>query len=442
MNVVTRFAPSPTGLFHAGSYRTAVFSYLYARHQGGRFILRIEDTDRARSTKENEKNILDTLEWLGLEYDEFHRQSEWVGEHEKILRDFVSRGIASVTQETGMDGTKREIIRFKNPNRRITFTDMIRGEISFDTTELGDFVIAKGFDEPLFHLVVVADDARQGVTHVIRGEDHISNTARQILIQEALGADRFAYAHLPLVLASDRTKLSKRKGAHPLLEYRGLGYLPEAVLNYVALLGWHPADDQEVLTKTELIERFTLEAVQRSGAIFDETKLKWFNREHILRLSPEAFLEYAETFLAPETIAALGGKGLLPHLVPLMRERIQTFGELKEMDANGEFSFYAEAPSYEPSGLIPKKDEPSTTKAHLERILELVQTLAADDWHDKAVKDAVWPYAEEKGRGSVLWPFRYALSGRDRSPDPFAIAGIIGKDETEKRIETALNLLS
>ncbi len=441
--IVTRFAPSPTGLFHAGSYRTAIFSYLFARHHGGKFILRIEDTDRARSTKENEENILETLSWLNLEYDEFHRQSEWVEAHEKILRDFVSRGVAFVSKEKGQDGTERDIIRFKNPNCSITFTDIVRGAITFDTTELGDFVIAKGFDEPLFHLVVVADDARQGITHVIRGEDHISNTARQILIQEALGEPRFEYAHLPLVLASDRTKLSKRKGARPVLEYRDLGYLPEAVLNYVALLGWHPSDDQEVLTKDELVERFTLEAVQKSGAIFDEVKLKWFNREHILKLSPEKFLEYTKKFLSPEIVAALEEKNLLAKLVPVMRERIQTFNELRELETAGEFSYYARTPAYDSKKLLGKGEtDQEKTAARLKKVHELLTGISEAEWHDKKIKEVVWPYAEEEGRGAVLWPFRFALSGRDKSPDPFTIAGIMGKDETQKRIAEAIELLS
>src|SRR3989344_3256503 len=196
--IVTRFAPSPTGLFHAGNYRTAIFSFLFARHHGGKFILRIEDTDRARSKKEYEDNILDALQWLNLEYDEMHRQSEWVGEHERQLRQLVEKGAAYVSKEKNEAGEERELIRFKNPNRLVTFNDAVRGDITFDTTELKDFAIAKSFTEPLFHFVVVADDARQGVTHVIRGDEHISNTPRQILIYEALGAPLPLYAHLPL----------------------------------------------------------------------------------------------------------------------------------------------------------------------------------------------------------------------------------------------------
>ena len=216
--IVTRFAPSPTGLLHAGNYRTAVFSYLFARQHGGKFILRIEDTDRERSRPEYEVNILESLAWLGLDFDEKYRQSENASVHREYLEKMIASGHAYISQETPTkEGERAEVIRFKNPNKKVLFPDLIRGDIEFDTTELKDFVIAKSLDEPVFHLAVVVDDFTAGVTHVIRGEDHISNTPRQILIQEAIGAPCPIYAHLPLVLAPDRSKLSKRKGALPLL---------------------------------------------------------------------------------------------------------------------------------------------------------------------------------------------------------------------------------
>lgn len=443
MNIVTRFAPSPTGKFHAGIYRTGIFSYLFARHHGGKFILRIEDTDKARSAKEYEENILDALQWLGLEYDEFHRQSERVEEHERILHDLVERNLAYVSKETNDGGVVREVIRFRNPNKTVTFNDMIRGEITFDTTELNDFVIAKSFTEPLFHLVVVADDAAQDVTHVIRGEDHISNTPRQILIYEALGEPVPQYAHVPLVLAPDRTKLSKRKGAKPVTEYRDEGFLPEAVLNYVAMLGWNPATDEEIFTKDELIQRFTLDQVQKSGAIFDEVKLRWFNREHVLKMSVEAFEAKVTEFMSAELAEKLKVTGRLEKLMPELRERTETFNDIRTMEEGGEFLYYVEAPTYEPESLYWKKDpDPEHTKEHLNRAMALLEPLEAQKWNLESVKDALWDYAEKAGKGNVLWPIRYALSGREKSPDPFTLAGILGKDETLSRIKTALGLLS
>lgn len=437
--IVTRFAPSPTGLLHAGNYRTAVFAYLTARHNQGTFIVRIEDTDRARSKKEYEDNILETLEWLGLEYDYFHRQSEWVGEHEHILRTLVQRGHAYVSKETNESGMTREVIRFKNPNKVVTFTDLIRGDISMDTTDLGDFVLAKSFTEPLFHLVVVADDALMGVNRVIRGEDHISNTPRQLLIYEALGAIPPVYAHLPLVLAPDRSKLSKRRGAKALLEYRDSGYLPQALLNYLGTLGWHPGSDQELFSKTELIERFDLGQVQKSGAIFDEVKLRWFNRQHLLTTPEDTFATQVMEFFSSPTRAALEASGHLSSIVALVRERIETYGDIHAMEAAGEFAYFVTPPVVESSSLLWRQDaELAVPKKHLTHVLSALQGLDEAAWTKETVKDAVWTYAEEHGKGSVLWPLRVALTGLERSPDPFEVAGILGKHETCSRIQTAL----
>ncbi|HEU5114515.1 MAG TPA: glutamate--tRNA ligase family protein, partial [Candidatus Paceibacterota bacterium] len=279
---VTRFAPSPTGYLHAGNYRTAVFSYLFARQNGGKFILRVEDTDRARSKKEYENNILESLEWLKLPYDEMYRQSERGDIYREYLEKLIAEDKAYVSQETTVhnqeDNAKErrtEVIRFRNPNKRVRFQDLIRGDIEFDTTELGDFVIAKSVTEPIFHFAVVLDDYLMGITHVIRGEDHISNTPRQILIQEALGAPTPIYAHLPLVLAHDRSKLSKRHGAESMTHYRDAGYVPDALLNYMALLGWNPGTDQEIFDLDGLIKAFDISKVQKGGAIFNEEKLRW-----------------------------------------------------------------------------------------------------------------------------------------------------------------------
>lgn len=440
--VVTRFPPSPTGHFHIGSARTALFNYLFAMHEKGVMHLRFEDTDKERSREEYERDILAGLEWLGISYvpPVFH-QSERTEIYKKHLSVLIEKGAAYEGEASEKDPAKK-IIRFRNPNVDITFADAIRGDVTFHTGELEDFVIARNADEPLYHLAVVIDDHEFGITHIIRGEDHISNTARQILIAEALGFPRPVYAHIPLILAPDRSKLSKRHGAVSINEFRDAGYLPEAFVNYLALLGWHPGTDQELFSREELVERFSLDQIQKSGAIFDETKLKWFNREHILKLPSESFLAEAQRFLSPETMRALSKKKMLEKLVPVMRERISTFGELRALDATGEFSFYADAPILKKEGLLWKEESPEKAHAHLARLKAFFELIPAKEWHDKAVKDAVWPYAEKEGKGSVLWPFRYALSGREKSPDAFTIAGIIGKDETEKRIERALELLS
>ena len=272
--VAVRMAPSPTGNFHVGGARTALFNFLFARKNNGKFILRIEDTDKERSKKEFEDDIFESLEWLGLKYDEFYRQSE----RGEIYRNYIEKMLNNDSVYEAED----KVIRFRNPNKKIKFNDLVRGEIEFDTTELKDFVIAKSVDEPLYHLAVVIDDFESGITQVIRGEDHISNTPRQILIQEAIGATRPLYAHLPLILAQDRSKLSKRKHgeAVSLNYYRNKGYSPEAIINYLALLGWNPGTEQEIFTLPELINVFDLARVHKGGAIFDEKKLAWVNRKH------------------------------------------------------------------------------------------------------------------------------------------------------------------
>ncbi len=282
---IVRFAPSPTGPLHIGGARTALFNYIFAKQTGAKFILRIEDTDKERSEKKYEEEIIDGLAWLGIAYDEVYRQSERTEIYQKHLNALIAKGAAYVSREKKKEGEGEvEVVRFRNPNKRVTFNDIVRGEVSFDTTELKDFVIAKSMSEPLYHLAVVVDDFEMGVTHIIRGEDHISNTPRQILIQEALGAPRPLYAHLPLILASDRSKLSKRKHGETvsLAYYRAQGILPAAMVNFLALLGWHPSasDASVVLSFADLVSQFQLERVQKGGAVLDANKLNWLNKQY------------------------------------------------------------------------------------------------------------------------------------------------------------------
>jgi glutamyl-tRNA synthetase len=440
--VVTRFAPSPTGYFHAGSYRTALFAYIYARQHHGTFILRIEDTDKERSKKEYEENIIDSLKWLGLDYDEFYRQSERTEIYKEHLQKLIDAGKAYISKETPKEpGDRTEVIRFKNPNKKVVFEDMVRGTIEFDTTELGDFVLAKSMDEPIFHTVNVIDDALMGVTHVVRGEDHISNTPRQILIYEALGKPAPQFAHIPLLLAGDRSKLSKRNGAVAVSEYRSRGYLPEAVVNYLALLGWHPADDTEILSFANIIREFSLKRVQKAGAVFDEEKLKWFNREYLTRLSDEDFLGRAQPFL-PEWINSKSVT--MKALLPVLRDKLSAFGEIEAMFApTGDLAFVRGLSDYSADRLLWKKNpDKKAARAHLESCRELLGAIRFESFDAPAAKVAIWSYAESKGRGDVLWPLRVALTGQERSPDPFASAAILGKDEALRRIDEAVKKLA
>lgn len=431
--VVTRFAPSPTGHMHTGSYRTAFFAYLFAKRHGGKFILRIEDTDKERSKEEYTKEIFNVFEKIGISYDEKYIQSENIDKHKQALEALIASDKAYVSSEEAKDGSgvMKDIIRFRNPGKVVTFHDLIRGPISTDTTDLGDFVIAKNINEPLFHLAVVVDDHDEGVNHVIRAEEHIANTPRQILIHEALGFDIPQYAHLPLVLAPDKTKMSKRKGAIPVVEYLEMGYLPEALLNAICLCGWNPGTEQEIFTREELEQLFDLEKVQKSGAVFGEDKLNWFNREYIKKLSSKEFWSYANPWI-PEKYKNSENSEILEKLESIIRDRIEKFGDIKTLFEEGEMDYFFKAPKIDDKILAWKDSSLEKAHEYLKEIKSLLKDL--ESWDYESIKNAVWAYAEAEGRGQVLWPMRVALSGRQKSPDPFEIASILGKEETLKRL--------
>lgn len=442
--LATRFPPSPTGYFHIGSARTALFNYLFSAHENAPMYLRFEDTDRARSKKEFEDDILEGLAWLGIHYElpMPHRQSERTAIYTAELKKLLDSG-AAYEAEAGTDAPDKKVIRFKNPNTAITFTDLVRGEVTFDTTDLKDFVIAKSIDEPLYHLAVVIDDETMGVTHVIRGEDHISNTPRQILILEALGYTRPTYAHIPLILAKDRSKLSKRHGAVSINEYRRMGILPGALVNYLALLGWTPSKDKEILSLQEMIEAFDLKDMHKGGAVFDLEKLRWFNRQYLHAMSADAFATEALPHLEATMSSRVSWHADTGQaLIPLVRERISVWGDIDELAASGEFDLFFGTPSIDPSKIPQKGSTPEVAKKHLEYAQKALETGLKGPISPEEAKALIWDYAEQEGRGQVLWPLRFALSGRERSPDPFAIISIIGKDESIKRIEAAIQALS
>jgi len=416
MSVVVRFPPSPTGPLHVGGARTALFNYLFAKQNGGKFVLRFENTDRERSKPEYEKSILDSFTWLQLDFDKTYRQSERTHIYKTELERLLKTRAIYVSKET--EG-RAEVIRFRNPDRVITFTDLIRGKISFDTTELGDFVVARSIEEPLYHFAVVVDDWKMDVTHIIRGEDHISNTPRQILIQEALGASRPIYAHIPLILAPDRSKLSKRHGAVSVTEYREQGYLSDALTNYLALLGWNPGTDQEIFSRAELIKQFSLERIQHGGAIFDLEKLKWLNREY-LRLAP---LDIWENIFSPEW-----STNLRQTIIPILRERVSTLIEAQTLITNGEYDYFRIAPVVDRNLL---KDSKTLAKTSA-----LLESIPEPDFNAERIKMILWPHAEAMGKAAVLGTLRVALSGREQTPDPFTIANILGKPETLNRLRS------
>jgi len=444
--IVSRFAPSPTGLLHAGNYRTAVFAYLFAKHENGSFIMRIEDTDKARSKTEYETPIFEVLEWLDIKADKQYRQSEHRARHKELLEKLIENNTAYISKETPQKpGDREEVIRFRNPGGTRTFVDVVHGEITTDVSDLGDFIIARSFDEPVFHFAVVVDDADEKVTHIIRGGDHISNTARQMLIREALGFPEPLYAHLPLIMDSNHKKLSKRTGAKALTEYRDMGILPEALLNYIAFLGWNPGDDREYLSKEELIRDFDISRVQKGSAIFDEIKLFSVNQHWMRELSDDSFITHLEVELPSSTSKFDTDK--LMKAVPLLKERTKTFKEAREM-LSGELSCLFQEPSLDRNQLVIKEpnDRLGMTKTALEGLLEPLKTLP-EGVSAETVKEVLMPLANAEegkgkgGRGAVLWPLRYALSGQDRSPDPFTLVSILGIEETISRIRKAIAIL-
>ena len=444
--VRVRIAPSPTGPLHLGTARTALFNWLYASQKGGVFVLRIEDTDLERSDPKYETEIQEGLRWLGIEWDEFYKQSERTDLYTKYLTQLLRTGQAYYCYcakeeleaerqaqlakklpptysgkcsmlELAPHGKKPQLIRFKVPKREVEFTDIIRGEVSFDAGLFGDMAIAKDLRTPLYNFAVVVDDATMEISHVIRGEDHIPNTPKQILLQEALGFARPEYAHLPLILNPDKSKLSKRFTETSLLAYRGK-YLSEAVINFMAFLGWHPKEEKDVMAREELIKEFDLDRVQKSGAVFNEEKLKWLNAEHMKR-SPEKVIE----ILTPEIQTRY--QNVTPekirNSVSVVLPRMKTIDDYFENAAT-----FFELPEYEPGLLLWKDMKKADAKKHLAAVKEML------------TEEAIMAYANAEGRGEVLWPLRVALSGEKDSPGPFEMLEVLGKDEALRRIDIAI----
>lgn len=433
MSVVTRFAPSPTGHLHVGGVRSALINMIYARQHGGKYVLRIEDTDKERSKPEFTESILKSFELLGINHDELIIQSENVSDHTEALEKLIAENKAYVSEEES--GESKSVIRFRNPGAQVIFTDLIRGEVSVDTTDLGDFVIAKDMKTPLFHLAVVVDDNSAGITHVIRAEEHISNTPRHILIQEALGYERPTYAHMSLLLAEDRSKLSKRHGAVSIPDLTAEGYLPEALVNFLILLGWSPqaslgSDASEILSLEEILKIFKIEEMQKGGAIFSYEKLDWINKQYLERLSADEQLAGVLPYFTGRN------EEIVRKLLPLVVERISKWSDLKSASEIGEWDFAFESPQLSPDLLVGKsKAELPEIAGYLEKVSELLSNVS--DWQAEAIKEAIWEYASKEGRGKVLWPTRVALSGLEKSPDPFSIAELLGSEETLKRLAHA-----
>ncbi len=436
--IIARFPPSPTGWFHIGNARTALFNYFFVKKNGGELLFRLEDTDRARSTDEYAEDIIEGIKWLGIDIDLDHpyKQSEHGSTYKKYLEQLIKEDKAYISkEEVKEEGQRAEVIRLRNPGKVVVFADMIRGDVSVDTTELGDFVIAKSVEEPIYHFAVVVDDFEMGVNHVIRGEDGIYNTPRQILIQEALGAPRPVYAHMPFMLNTDRSKLSKRQQGEmvALKYYREQGYLPEAVVNYLAFCGWNPGGTEEIFSMKELIEKFDIMKVQKAGAIFNTEKLLWYNKEYIKKLPREKIIEEIKNRFP----ANCQDKKIIEKITDTVTERINIFSDINKMVADGDIEYYFTDPKVDNEMIIWKKGgTQDEAKTNLALVLDILNDLSDKDFSIEILKEKLMPLAEEKGKGNVLWPLRVALSGREKSPDPFTLLSILGKEVSIRRIKS------
>jgi glutamyl-tRNA synthetase len=466
MVVRVRFAPSPTGYLHLGGARTALFNFLFARSQNGVFILRIEDTDKERSKKEYEEDILESLAWLGLKYDEGPvRQSERIDLYEKVIYELIEKDLAyycfcskeeldlrrqeqltrgevpkypgtcrNLFKQEALKRKEKEnyVLRLKVPEKVINFKDYLRGEIKVDFRQIGDFVIAKKEKEPLYVLANTVDDHYQGITHVIRGEEFISTTPKQILIYKYLDWQEPIFVHLPLVLGQDRSKLSKRHGAKSIKEYREEGYLPEAILNFIALLGWHPEGDREIISLEEMIKEFKLEKINKSPAVFNVSKLNYFNR-YYLRIKPAE--EILEILDFKNYNKDLYSYEKLLKIIELGKERALTLNEILPS-----VEFFFKDFDYSSELLIWKNTSKEIIKNNLELIKKEFAKIKEEDFVSKKIKE-VLDNLSGQDKGPFFWPLRVALSGKEASPPPFDLAEIFGKEKTLILIDKAIKKL-
>ncbi len=471
MSVRVRIAPSPTGTLHVGTARAALYNWLYARHTGGTFIVRIDDTDLARSTTEYESNILDSLRWLGLDWDEGvgvggphgeYRQSTRLDHYRQSAEAMVTAGLAYYDDRTPpeLDALRaraqgegrhpghyiRRIappadsgsIRYAVPaDESITFTDVVRGEISFEADTIDDFVILRSDGTPTYHLASTLDDVDYGITHVARGEDLLPSTPKHILLARALGSEPPTYAHLPLLFGADGKKLSKRHGADSVAEFRAMGYLPEAMVNYLALLGWSPGDDLTIFGPDLAIERFDLVDVQKNPAIFDVDKLTWLNGEYIRAMAPDDFAERIRP-LVEDSVGCLDDERwkTFEELSPLVQERTKLLPE-----AAGQAMFlFVEPLSYDEGSWAKVMD-----KKGVDEVLDLaVEALTdLDPWETGSIESALRTLPEQLGRGAgkVFQPIRVAVTGSSVSPPLFESLAALGRSTSMERLARARSRL-
>ena len=496
MTVRVRIAPSPTGPLHIGTARTALFNYLFARRQGGTFILRLEDTDEARSTLEYEKDILDNLHWLGLEWDEGpevagmpakgpfgpYRQMLRLDRYTAAARTLLAEDKAyhcyCTPEELAADKAAQEaahqpphyvgrcaqltpderaareaegrkpVVRFRVGEGVVAFDDIVRGHVEIDTKALGgDLIIVRSNGTPLYHFVVVVDDVDMQISHVIRGEDHLSNTPKHILLFRALGANVPQFAHLPLILNADRTKMSKRKSQTGVGEFRAQGYIAEAFLNFIGLLGWSSGTEEEIFSLEELSERFELERVQSGGAVFDRERLEWLNGQWIRRLSDDELVERALPFLhadlekaqADDHVVRMPTTEDLRPLLPIIRERLATLAAIGPLI---DFLFVEDL-RVEPDLLVPKRWDARTTSDALKAAREVIAGVGEVSFEADELEGPLRALAEERGWkvGDFFRAIRVAVTGRTATPPLFDTLVALGYERSLERLDAARDAL-
>lgn len=474
-----RFAPSPTGPLHIGGARSALFNYLFARQNNGNFILRMEDTDLERSSKESEENIKDSLKWLGITWDEGidvggphgpYRQTERLDIYQKAIDRLLQDGHAyycycseeeceaerqalmakgetprylgkcrQLTEEGKKqfeEEGRKPVIRFRVPdNQMVRIDDLVRGEVTFETREMGDFIIVKSDGIPTYNFAVVIDDAEMGITHVLRGEEHLSNTPRQILVYDALGLKKPKFAHVSLILGKDRSKMSKRHGSTSVVAYKNQGYLPEALVNFLALLGWAPTGEEEIFTLEELTERFSLERVSKSPAVFDMEKLKWINGHYIRNMPLEHLKEMAVPYLKEAGFLKennIEEDSLADLVISTLKNYLSCLGDIKE-----------KIELFKGTTVTFENDEAKNilNQEHVPMVVNLFaqKIWASEELKSENVKAVLKSIRKETklGGGQVFMPIRVALTGQMHGPDLDKLAAILGKDVIIARLNNS-----
>ncbi len=478
--IVTRFAPSPTGYMHIGGVRTALYAWAFARKNNGTFILRIEDTDKNREVAGSVDHIIESLKWLGIEWDEGidiggpnapYLQSQRLDSYKKYAKILIEKGYAysdpytegeveAYREKSKLQGRPflfrdhrpenppvwdgSAPLRFKVPEiKKYSWIDLVRGELHAGEEALDDFILIKSDGYPTYNFAHIIDDLEMGVTHILRADEFISSTPKFLSLYNALGITHPHFATLPPLMATDgKKKLGKRDGAKDILEYRDEGYLPEAMMNFLAFIGWNPGNEKEIFSKDEFIGAFELSGVQHSGGGYNIDKLDWYNREYLKMLSSEEKIKYIKKFL-PEKYIAAGNlqDSFFEKLSPLIIDRISKGEDIKKMDEEGEIEYFFNLPNYDSSKLVWKDSNTIETKDHIEKIIELLSDCENNKFNYEDIKALLWDYADKNGKGNVLWPTRYALSGKDKSPDPFSLIELFGKEESISRLKHAISLL-